>query len=142
MPAAKSLDEAKFKQQQIYMYGVLTKRVKTNYGEEILCRHHNKLNAQRVLTELRAHYKGSQAAVNKMQQLFKYIVTAKINDFSGSAQKFILHWFEHIPLILPSMTPLPARTILGSQPTPAPSPLVLFHQVTLGVCSPPNTVSI
>jgi hypothetical protein len=31
-PAAKSLDEAKFKQQQIYMYDVLNKTVKTNQG--------------------------------------------------------------------------------------------------------------
>jgi hypothetical protein len=59
---------------------------------------HNELNAQCVLTKLRAHYKGSQAAVNETQQLFKYIVTAKITDFSGSAQNFILHWFEQIRL--------------------------------------------
>jgi hypothetical protein len=98
-PAAKSLDEAKFKQQQIYMYDVLNKIVKTNYGKEILRRHHNELlDAQSVLTELRAHYKGSQAAVNETQQLFKYIITTKITDFSGSAQKFILHWFEQIRL--------------------------------------------
>jgi hypothetical protein len=80
------------------MYDVLNKTVKTNYGKEILRRHHNELDAQSVLTELRAHYKGSQAAVNETQQLFKYIVTAKITDFSGSAQKFILHWFEQIRL--------------------------------------------
>jgi hypothetical protein len=97
-PAVKSLDEAKFKQQQIYMYNVLNKTVKTNYGKEILRRHHNELNAQCVLTELRAHYKGSQAAVNETQQLFKYIITAKITNFSGSTQKFILHWFEQIRL--------------------------------------------
>jgi hypothetical protein len=86
------------------MYDVLNKTVKTNSGKEILRRHHNELNAQCVLTELRAHYKGSQAAVNETQQLFKYIVTAKITDFSGSAQKFILHWFEQIRLYV-TLTP-------------------------------------
>jgi hypothetical protein len=45
-PIAKSLDEAKFKQQQIYMYDVLNKMVKMIYGKEILRRHHNELNAQ------------------------------------------------------------------------------------------------
>jgi hypothetical protein len=35
-PAAKSLDEAKFKQPQIYKYDVLNKTIKTNCGKEIL----------------------------------------------------------------------------------------------------------
>jgi hypothetical protein len=33
-PAAKSLDEAVFKQPQIYKYDVLNKTIKTNYGKK------------------------------------------------------------------------------------------------------------
>jgi hypothetical protein len=123
------------------MYDVLNKMVKTNYGKEILQRHHNELDAQSVLTELRAHYKGSQAAVNEMQQLFKYIVTAKITDFSGSAQKFILHWFEQIRLyemLTPEKKHLQPEQKLAMlqdavRPSPALAAIEASHQQIMSV---------
>jgi hypothetical protein len=97
-PLIGSVDETTFKLEQTYMYNVLNKTVLTNKGKEILRAHHVDRNAQKAYADLCEHYSTSTAAVIDAIDTYKYIITAKIEDWRGDTKKFIMHWFEQVRL--------------------------------------------
>jgi hypothetical protein len=97
-PLIGSVDETTFKLEQIYMYDVLNKTVLTNKGKEILRAHHVDRNAQKAYADLCNHYATLTAAVIDAIDTYKYIITAKIEDWRGDTEKFIMHWFEQVCL--------------------------------------------
>jgi hypothetical protein len=97
-PLIGSIDETTFNLEQTYMYDVLNKTVLTNKGKEILRAHHVDRNAQKAYADLCEHYSTSTAAVIDAIDTYKYIITAKIEDWRGDTEKFIMHWFEQVRL--------------------------------------------
>jgi hypothetical protein len=98
-PQDGSIDETAFKLEQTYMYGMLNTVVQTSKGKEILRMHYKDRDAQKVYAELCLHYETSTAAgVIDSTDTYQYLITAKVNDWSGDTEKFIMHWFEQVRL--------------------------------------------
>jgi hypothetical protein len=97
-PQDGSIDDTVFKLEQTYMYGVLNTVVQTSKGKEILRMHYKNRDAQKVYAELCLHYETSTAAVIDSTDTYQYLLTAKVNDWSGDTEKFIMHWFEQVRL--------------------------------------------
>ena len=97
-PNAGSVDDATFQLQQVFMYDVLNKVVQTSKGKELLRSHHKTFNAQKVYELLCTHYQTSTAADIAAQDTYQYIITARIDAYRGTAEQFIMHWFEQVRL--------------------------------------------
>ena len=89
-------DDAVFQAQQKFMMAVLTDKLKTDKGKEIVRTHADSFDAQAAWQELVAHHTSSTQAEADAESILHYLISSCINDGSwkGTTHAYILHWLH------------------------------------------------
>ena len=77
---------------------VLTDKLKTDKGKEIVCTHANSFDAQAAWQELVAHHTSSTQAEADAESILHYLISSRINDGSwkGTTHAYIFHWLHQV----------------------------------------------
>jgi hypothetical protein len=104
-------DIALFASKNQWMYSVLSAKLKTDTGMEIIRNHDLDRNAQLVWKELVDHHQNSQVGVYKKEELFRHLMNHKYdsNVWKGSISSFVINYNqkmrEHDQLCKPGKIP-------------------------------------
>jgi len=85
-----------FQEKQKYVYAILDKCVETAKGKAILRKYEDDFDAQMAYTELLQHHLSSTKAKHNATQLMTYFSSARIEDWNGTTENFILHWQDQM----------------------------------------------
>ena len=91
-------DEALFKEQNKYMYAVLSDVVRTDKGKSIIRKYADKLDAQLAYHELKDFHDHSTTAKIQSSDILSWIVSARVGDGSwkGTTSSFLIYWTNQV----------------------------------------------
>lgn len=94
------VDKELFKEHQKFMYDVFAKSCLTDKSKSIVRKHFMTYDAQKVYSELEAHFTKSTKAQHSSSSLLTYLTSANIADgkWTGTTQGFILNWQNKLRL--------------------------------------------
>jgi hypothetical protein len=98
--ATTNADKELFKEHQKFMYDVFSKSCLTDKTKSIVRKHFQTYDAQKVYSELEAHFTKSTKAQHSSSSLLTYLTSASIADgkWTGTTQGFILNWQNKLRL--------------------------------------------
>ena len=82
-------EEALFLEQKKCMMSVFAATLKTTKGKQLLKKHAETSNSQKVHVELKEHCLKSTHADDERQQMNEFLLTAKASNWNGSLQDFV-----------------------------------------------------
>ena len=87
-----------FTEKKKFMYSVFTSVLQTDRGKKYVREHEADFNAQAVYKKLVDFYTTSTKASINAADTLSYITTAKIENWKGTSESFVLHWQDQIRL--------------------------------------------
>ena len=91
------LEQAVFKEMQIFMYAVLEDHLKTDKGKSLVSHYETTRDAQSIYRDLLKHALNSTAAQLSGDTMLQYITTTRYpGSWRGTSYGFVLHWKEQI----------------------------------------------
>ena len=93
-------DEELFKEQNKYLYAVLSDVVRTDKGKSIIRKYSTKLDAQLAYHELKDFHDHSTTAKIQSSDILSWIVSARVGDgtWKGTTSSFLIYWTNQVRL--------------------------------------------
>ena len=85
-----------FQEKKKFMYSVFERTLLTDQGKALVCQYESIYNSQIIYKHLSAYYEENTKVALDSSSLLAYITTARIDEWKGSSESFILNWQEKI----------------------------------------------